>query len=182
MAARGMGLYPQPSALESLFWVGPRGGGGWRLLCAPTHAGGGGVAGWSSVRLGRKNPVASPGARGPLRGRTSDSPGGDSAIWYGTLWFVVVVVVVVKAPSTCRWEKLPDTLPLGRAQGSSRPAVTLAGGVCRQRPRGGGGWGARRGMEGGGGCARTEEGGATCVCYPGALPRSGGGRGDPTCA
>ena len=46
------------------FLGGLRGGGGWRLLCAPTHAGG--VAGGSSVRHGRKNPVASPGLVGPF--------------------------------------------------------------------------------------------------------------------
>ena len=51
----------------------------------------------------------------------------------------VVVVVVVRAPSTCRREKLPNTLSLGRAQGSSRPASRWPG-VCRQRPRGGGGF------------------------------------------
>ena len=59
----------------------------------------------------------------------------------------VVVVVVVRAPSTCLREKLPDTLSLCRAQGSSRPASRWPG-VCRQRPGGGGG---RRGVEGGGG-------------------------------
>ena len=60
---------------------------------------------------------------------------------------IVVVVVVVRAPSTCRREKLPDTLSLGRAQGSSRPASRWPG-VCRRRPRGGGAveWG------GGGAC------------------------------
>ena len=98
-------------------------------------------------------------------------------VWYGMVWYDVVVVVV-RAPSTCRREKLPDTLSLGRAQGSSRPASRWPG-VCRQRSRGWGG-GGRRGVEGGG-CAGTEEGGATCVCYPGALPRCGG-EGDPTCA
>ena len=81
----------------------------------------------------------------------------------------VVVVVVVKAPSTCRREKLPHTLSLGRAQGSSRPASRWPG-VCRRRPRGGGG--GRRGVGGGG---RAEEGGATCGSHPGALPRLAGG-------
>ena len=46
---RGMGLYTQPSAPESIFrgeggggWVGGGGGGGaWRLLCVPSHGGGG---------------------------------------------------------------------------------------------------------------------------------------------
>ena len=67
---------------------------------------------------------------------------------------VVVVVVVVVAPSTCRREKLPDTLSLGRAQGSSRPPSRWPG-VCRRRPRGGGVppsvWG------GGGGARRCER-------------------------
>ena len=64
-------------------------------------------------------------------------------VWYGMVWYVVVVVVV-EAPSTCRWEKLPDTLSLGKAQGSSRPALRWPGG--RQRRQGGGG-----GDDGGGG-------------------------------
>ena len=93
-------------------------------------------------------------------------------IWYGMVWYVVVVVVVVVAPSTCRREKLPDTLSMSRAQGSNWPASRWPG-VCRRRPRGGG-------PCRGGGCAREEEGGATCVCYLGALPRCGG-EGDPTC-
>ena len=92
---------------------------------------------------------------------TKQSPGG------------VVVVVVVVAPSTCRREKLPDTLSLGRAQGSSRPASRWPG-VCRRRPRGGGGGGGH-GVGGGGG-ERVEKGGATCGSYPGALPRLAGGR------
>ena len=193
------------------FWGGLRGGGGgWRLSRAPTHAGGG--RRWELRPAWPKKPGGVPWARGPLRGRTSDSPGGTplygmvwygmvwygmvwygmvwygmvwyGMVWYGMVWYGmvwvwygVVVVVVVKAPSTCRREKLPDTLSLGKAQGSSRPASRWPG-VCRQRPRGGG-WG-RHGVEGGG-CMRTEEGGATCVCYPGALPRCGG-EGDPTCA
>ena len=57
------------------------------------------------------------------------------------------------------------------------PCALRTGRACADNDRGGGG--GRRGVEGGG-CARTEEGGATCVCYPGALPRCGG-EGDPTC-
>ena len=76
-------------------------------------------------------------------------------VWrYGDVEVVVVVVVVVKAPSTCRREKLPDTLSLGRAQGSSRPASRWPG-VCRQRPRGGGGGSAF--CLGGGGARRCER-------------------------
>ena len=75
-------------------------------------------------------------------------------VWYGMVWYGMVwyVVVVVKAPSTCRREKLPDTLSLGRAQGSSRPASRWPG-VCRQRPRGGGAaveWRGGGGARGGG--------------------------------
>ena len=91
-------------------------------------------------------------------------------VWYGMVWYVVVVVVV-RAPSTCRREKLPDTLSLGRAQGSSRPASRWPG-VCRQRPRGGGGGSAFcLGGEG----ARVAVRGTTCPCDPGSLPRRGGG-------
>ena len=82
--------------------------------------------------------------------------------------YIVVVVVVVRAPSTCRREKLPDTLSLGRAQGSSRPASRWPG-VCRQRPREGG----DRHLSGGEGGARLC-GGSTCSCDPYSLPRRGG--------
>ena len=58
----------------------------------------------------------------------------------------------------------------GQGKGSSRPASRWPG-VCRRRPRGGGG--GRRGVGGGG--ARVEEGGATCGSHPGALPRLAGG-------
>ena len=52
---RGMGLYPQPSAPESLFCGGCGGGGGVAVVVCtlPCAGGGGGVAGGSSVRLGR---------------------------------------------------------------------------------------------------------------------------------
>ena len=49
-----------------------------------------------------------------------------------------VVVVFVVALSTRRREKLPDMLSLGRAQGSSRPALRWPGGR-RRRPGGAGG-------------------------------------------
>ena len=90
--------------------------------------------------------------------------------WYGMVWYVVVVVVVVRATSTCRREKLPDTLSLGRSQGSSRPASRWPG-VCRQRPRGGGG---RRGVEGGGGA--RGGGGGHLWKLPWSPPPSRGGR------
>ena len=62
------------------------GGGGWRLSRAPTHAGGG-VAGGSSVRLGRKYPVASPGPVGPFEEEPRIA-GGDSAKFRerGAVW------------------------------------------------------------------------------------------------
>ena len=93
-------------------------------------------------------------------------------VWYGMVWYVVVVVVVVRAPSTCRREKLPDTLSLGRAQGSSRPASRWPG-VCRQRPRGGGGGGAP--WCGGGGGARGGGWGHLWK-LPWSPPPSRGGR------
>ena len=98
---------------------------------------------------------------------------GLSMVWYGMVWYVVVVVVVVvRAPSTCRREKLPDTLSLtGRKGAVGRRHASRA---CADDDRGGGGGGLGAAMSGGG-CAQKEEGGATCVCYPGALPRCGGG-------
>ena len=179
---------PNPPRRSS-FLGGLRGGGGGGLavvVCSLPR--GGGVAGGSSVWLGRKYPVASPGPVGPFQEEPRIRRG-DSAIWYGMVWYGMVwygmvwygmvwyvVVVVVRAPSTCRREKLPDTLSMGRAQGSSRPASRWPG-VCRQRPRGGGGGGGGAVVWRGGG-ARVEEGGATCGSYPGALPRCLG-EGDP---
>ena len=67
------------------------GGGGWRLLCAPSHAGGGSPVGApSGVAV---KPGGVPWARGPLRGRTSDSPGGTplyGMVWYGMVWYGMV--------------------------------------------------------------------------------------------
>ena len=93
-------------------------------------------------------------------------------VWYGMVWYVVFVVAFVKAPSTFRREKLPNTLSLGRAKRSSRPASRWPG-VCRQRPRGGGGGGGA--WSGGVGGARVEEGEATCGSHTGALGRLAGG-------
>ena len=188
-----MGLYPQPSAPESLFWGGAEGGGGgWRLLCAPTHARGGSPVGAPSGLADntRWRPL---GSWAPSR-KNLGFAGGDSAIWYGMVWYGMVwygmvwygmlLLLLLRAPSTCRREKLPGTLSLGRAQGSSRPASRWPG-VCRRRPSGGGGGGAAMEWRGGGGVcvrgggcgylgARVAVRGTTCPCDPGSLPRRGG--------
>ena len=89
----------------------------------------------------------------------------------GMVWYVVVVVVV-EAPSTCRREKLPNTLFLGRAQGSSRPALRWPGGRRRRPRRGGcrllsrGGRGRAPERNGGGNGGR--DGGNTCLVTCGA--------------
>ena len=86
-----MGLYPQPSAPESLCGGAEGGGGGWRLSCAPTHAGGGHW--WELRPAWPKKPGGVPWARGPLRGRTSDLPGGTplyGMVWYGMVWYGMV--------------------------------------------------------------------------------------------
>ena len=49
-------------------------GGGWRLLCAPSLLGGG--RRWELRPAWPKKPGGVSWARGPLRGRTSDSPAG----------------------------------------------------------------------------------------------------------
>ena len=67
------------------------GGGGWRSLCAPTHVGGG--RRWELYPAWPKKPGGVPWARGPLRGRTSDSPGGTplyGMVWYGMVWYGMV--------------------------------------------------------------------------------------------
>ena len=87
---RGMGRYTQPSAPESVAGgVGGAGGGGWRLLCGPSF--GGGVAGGSFVRRGRKNPAASPGPLGPFEGEPRIRRGGlRYMVWYGMVWYGMV--------------------------------------------------------------------------------------------
>ena len=60
----------------------------------------------------------------------------------------------------------------GQGAREQSAGVTLAGRVPTTTEGGGGGWGPPCR---GGGCACKGEGGATCVCYPGALPRCGGG-------
>ena len=66
------------------------GGGGWRLLCAPSHAGGG-VAGGSSVRRGRETRWRPLGSWAPSR-KNLGFAGGDSAVmvWYGMVWYGMV--------------------------------------------------------------------------------------------
>ena len=72
------------------------GGGGWRLWSVPSHAGGGGVAGGSSVRLGRVYPVASPGLVGPFEEEPRIRRGGlrymvwHGMVWYGMVWYGMV--------------------------------------------------------------------------------------------
>ena len=87
-----MGLYPQPSAPESLFLGGLRGGGGWRLLCAPMHAGGGGRR-WELRPAWLKKPGGVPWARGPLRGRTLDSPGGTPLYIYIYIYVCIYMYI-----------------------------------------------------------------------------------------
>ena len=94
-------------------------------------------------------------------------------VWYGMVWYGkvrYVVVVVVGALSTCRREKFPDTLSLGRAQGSSRPAQRWPGGR-RRRPRGGG---VPPAVRGGGGRASLREGLPVRVTHA-PSPAAGGG-------
>ena len=60
------------------------------MLCAPSLVGGG-VAGGSSVRLGRKNPVASPGLVGPFEEEPRIRRGGlRYMVWYGMVWYGMV--------------------------------------------------------------------------------------------
>ena len=169
-----------------------RGGGGWRLLCAPTHARGG--RRWEHRPAWPKKPGGIPWACGPLSRKNLGFAGGDTAIWYcmvwygmvwygmvwygmvwygmvwyGMVWYVVVVVVVVVAPSTCRREKLPDTLAWAGRKGAV--GRRHAGRACADNDRGGGG--GFRLLSGGQG-ARVAVRGITCPCDRGSLPRGGG--------
>ena len=73
------------------FWGGLRGGGGGAGGCCVHPPMRGGVAGGSSVRLGRKNPVASPGLVGPFEEEPRIRRGGlRYMVWYGMVWYGMV--------------------------------------------------------------------------------------------
>ena len=73
------------------FWGGLRGGGGGLAVVVCTHPCAGGVAGGSSVRHGRKNPVASPGPVGPFEEEPRIRRGGlRYMVWYGMVWYGMV--------------------------------------------------------------------------------------------
>ena len=101
-------------------------------------------------------------------------------VWYGMLLLLLLLLLLWHPARAGGRNCQTRSLWAGRKGAVGR---RHAGRACADNDReGGGGGGGRRGVEGGGGgCARTEEGGATCVCYPGALPRCGG-ESDPTCA
>ena len=69
----------------SPFWGG---GGGWRLLCAPSHVGGGSPVGAPSgvAEKTRWRPL---GPWAPSR-KNLGFAGGDSAVWYGMVWYGMV--------------------------------------------------------------------------------------------
>ena len=94
MAARHGTISPTLRAGVPFFGGAEGGGGGWRLWSAPSHAGGG-VAGGSSVRLGRVNPVASPGLVGPFEEEPRIRRGGMASVvwpqWYGSSGMASVV-------------------------------------------------------------------------------------------
>ena len=170
---RGMGLYPQPSAPESIFLGeggGLRGGGGVAVVVYSLPWGGSPVGAPSGVA---KKTRRRPRALGPLLGRTSDLPGGTplygmvwygmvwyGMVWYGMVWYgmlLYVAVVVVVALSTALAGKTANhTLPrhcrsvqsAGATLAGWQPTTTMGGdwGSWGKAVLSGGGWvSARRG-------------------------------------
>ena len=89
---RGIGLYTQPSALESVFWGGGGGGGlggGLAAVVCTLPCGGGGVRRWELRPAWPKKPGGVPGPWAPSRTNLGFA-GGDSAIWYGMVWYGIV--------------------------------------------------------------------------------------------
>ena len=145
MAARHRTISPTLRAGVPFWWGGGGGGAGGCCVHPPMRGGGGSPVGAPSG-MAEKTRWRPLGSWAPSR-KNLGFAGRDSAIWYGMVWYgMLLLLLLLRAPSTCRREKLPDTLSLGRAQGSSRPASCWPG-VCRRRPRGGGG--GRRGVGGG---------------------------------
>ena len=73
------------------FFGGAKGGRGGLAVMECTLPCGGGVAGGSSVRLGRVNPVASPGLVGPFEEEPRIRRGGlRYMVWYGMVWYGMV--------------------------------------------------------------------------------------------
>ena len=70
------------------FFGGADGGGGWRLLCAPSLVGGGSPVGAPSG-LAEKTRWRPLGSWAPSR-KNLGFAGGDSAIWYGMVWYGMV--------------------------------------------------------------------------------------------
>ena len=98
-------------------------------------------------------------------------------VWYGMVWYgMLLLLLLLWHPARAGGRNCQTRSPWAGRKGAV--GRRHAGRACADDDRGGGGGAPCRG---GGGCARKEEGGATCVCYPGALPRCGG-EGDPTCA
>ena len=65
------------------------GGGGWRLLCAPSHARGGGSPVGAPSGLADKTRWRPLGSWAPSR-KNLRFAGGDSALWYGMVWYGMV--------------------------------------------------------------------------------------------
>ena len=142
----------------------------------------GGVAGGSSVRLGRKYPVASPGPVGPFEEEPRIRRGGLRYMYvcmYVCMYAWMYVCMYVCMYCCCCCCEGTQHVPAGEiaryalpGQGAREQSagVTLAGRVPTTTEGGGGGGG--RGLGGGGG---VEKGGATCGSHPGALSRLAGG-------
>ena len=152
-----MGLYPQPSAPESLVFGGAEGGGGGAGGCRvhPPMRGESPVGAPSG--LAEKNPVASPGLVGPFEEEPRIRRGGlRFMVWYGMVWYGMVCCCCccccegtqhVPAGEIAR-----HALP-GQGAREQSAGVTLAGRVPTTTEGGGG----CRLLSGGGGGARRYE-------------------------
>ena len=89
---RGVGLYTQPSAPESVFWGrggGRVGGGGGGCRVSPPKGGGG--RRWELRPAWPKKPGGVPGPLGPFEEKPQILPGGlRYLVWYGMVWYGMV--------------------------------------------------------------------------------------------
>ena len=80
-----------PTLRAGVPFLGGLWGGGLAVVVCTLPCAWGGVAGGSFVRLGRKNPVASPGLVGPFEEEPRIRRGGlRYMVWYGMVWYGMV--------------------------------------------------------------------------------------------
>ena len=146
---------------RSPFLGGLRGGGLAVIVCT-LPCGGGGFAGGSSVRRGRKNPAASLGPLGPFEDEPRIRRGGlrymvgygmvwYGMVWYGMVWLLLLLLLLLARSARAGGRNCQTRSPWAERKGAV--GRRNAGRAGADDDRGGGGGGCRL-LSGGEGGAR----------------------------